>query len=127
MAAIPAHEFNGRGASILVKYNWFASNCVSVREVPNPRDLVPVNILEDDRRFSWLYVPGVVIAASTVIEHDNHRKAALVILQGVTMPAAIVSGAMARPAPVTMVRIVIPVVPMIVAVSPIVPIRPVSI
>jgi len=119
MAAMPAHELDGRGTSVLVKYNRFAPNWVSVGEVANPRDLISVNILEDDRSSPRFYVPDVVITASTVIEHDNHGEVAPMILRVVMISAAtVIPGMMARSAPLAIVRIVIPVVPLIIAVSP---------
>ena len=65
--------------------------------------------------------------ASTVIEHDNHGEATLMILQMVMVPATMMSGMMARSTPLMIVRVIIPIVLMIVAVCPIVSIRPISI
>jgi len=128
MTAIPAHELKRRGPSVLVEYNWFASYWVSIREVANPRYLVSIYIFENDRRTSRFYVPHVVVAASTIIEHNNHREAAPMFLQVVGISATMaMAGTMTRSTPLAMVGIIIPMVPMIVAVSPIVPVRPVSI
>jgi len=114
---MPTHELKGRGTPVLVKDNRFAPDRIPRREITNPLDLVAVNILEDDRRNPRVYVPNVVVAASTVIKHENNREAALVILQVVLIPAAtVMSGAMARSAPLAMVRIVIPMASTIVTI-----------
>lgn len=125
MAAMPAHEFEWRGASVLIKHNWFAPNRVSVSEIANPRDFIAVNILKDDRRSPRFYVPGVIIAASAVIKHDHHRESTLMIFWVVMILATVTSGTMPRPAPLTIVRIVISIVLMIVAVRPIVVVCPI--
>lgn len=79
MAIVPAHELEGRGTSVLVHHNRLSPNRIAVREVTDPCDFIAVNILKDDGSNPRFYVPSVIVAAPTVIEHDNHGKAAFVI------------------------------------------------
>jgi hypothetical protein len=129
MAAMPAHGVEGRGAPVLFKHKWLAPSCIPTCEIASPHDLISINVLKDDRRSLRFYVPSTIVAASTVIEHDNHGEATLVIFRVVMMPAtAVVSGVMSGSAPlVVIVRVIIPIVLVIIAVCPIVLIRPVSI
>ena len=79
-------------------------------------------------RSSLGYSTNVCSPASTIIEHDNNRKATLMIQHLVMVPAAtMTSRAVARLAPLAIMTVAVPVISMIVTVFSIVSIRPVSV
>jgi hypothetical protein len=128
MAIVPTHELEGRGTSVLVHHNRLSPNRIAVREVTDPCDFIAVNILKDDGSEPRFYVPGIIVAAPTVIKQDNHGKAAFVIHHLVAIPAATaMAGTVARSAPFAIVRVVVPIVPVVVTVGPIASIRPVPV